>query len=86
MACFHEKSTEDVKQIIEFDMSVFSEKTKNVATCVNNVLAALNSVEEIKRKLEHELETYSVDESPNKKRIIQKLDKKMKSCVKIFEH
>ena len=86
MACFHEKSTEDMKQIMESTMSVFSEKTKNVATCVNNVLAALKSVEEIKRKLEHELETYSVDESPNKKRIIQKLDKKMKSCVKIFEH
>ena len=67
-------------------MSVFSEKTKNVATCVNNVLTILNSVEERKRKLEHELETYSVDESSNKKRIIQKLDKKMKSRVKIFDH
>ena len=58
-------------------MSVFSDKTKNVATDVNNVLTALRSVEERKRKLERELETCSVDESPKKLRIIQKLDQKI---------
>ena len=67
-------------------MPAFSEKTKNVATDINTVLIALSSVEERKRKLERELETHLVDESPKKTRIVQKLDKKSKSCMKICEH
>lgn len=58
-------------------MSAFSEKTKNTATDANNVLTALNSVEERKCKLERELETCSVDGSPEKLRIFQKLDQKI---------
>ena len=51
IACFHEKSTQDMKEAIEHAASALSEKTKDTATCANNVLIVLNSVEARKHKL-----------------------------------
>ena len=72
---FHEKNAQDMKGIMGSAMTTFSETHKDVETDANNMLIALDRGKRRKYKLERELEMSSVEESPNKKRVFQKLDK-----------
>ena len=77
MAGLHEKSRDDMKEMIESAMTMFAEKSKNAATDANNVLNTLANAEECKRKLEAEAETCSENEKHKKQRLKAKLDAKI---------
>ena len=82
MAQLNEQAKLDMQQMMQTAISAIASQNTNVASQTNDVLIALEKVEDRKRKLEFEISLSTNDDDKSKKfSIAAKLDQKSRSFV-----